>query len=243
MNSTLLRLAVRGATDAYNYLRNSADKREREVYDALLEAVKNGRIGEVAEKANIDQLEELFTNARAEAGDVTRDIHDRLDRRRAAFAAAAPDRKARREALNNIKSAAAEKVGKKPAKKKGKAGKVVGGLLGAAGLAAAGWALWEFVLAEKLDRQATGKHAYTPEPTRTETGTAGTATLVYSTRTEDDYGKDDYGKHAAGPLGEDPAERDEELLASIDEQLTTLDALDDDQREATAPRHQLREDD
>ena len=37
MNSTLLRLAVRGATDAYNYLRNSADKREREVYDALLE--------------------------------------------------------------------------------------------------------------------------------------------------------------------------------------------------------------
>lgn len=240
MNSTLLRLAVRGATDAYNYLRNSADKREREVYDALLEAVKNGRIGEVAEKANIDQIEELFTNARAEAADVTRDIHDRLDRRRAAFAAAAPDRKARREALM---SAAAEKVGKKPAKKKGKAGKVVGGLLGAAGLAAAGWALWEFVLAEKLDRQAAGKHAYTPEPTRTETGTAGTATLVYSTRTEDDYEKDDYGKHAAGPLGEEPAVRDEELLSSIDEQLTTLDALDDDQREATAPRHQLREED
>ena len=240
MNSTLLRLAVRGATDAYNYLRNSADKREREVYDALLEAVKNGRIGEVTEKANIDQLETLFSNARAEAGDVTRDIHDRLDRRRAAFAAAAPDRKARREALM---SAAAEKVGKKPVKKKGKAGKVVGGLLGAAGLAAAGWALWEFVLAEKLDRQAAGKHAYTPEPTRTETGTAGTATLVYSTRTEDDYEKDDYGKHAADPLGEEPAVRDEELLSSIDEQLTTLDALDDDQREATAPRHQLREED
>ncbi|OFT84002.1 hypothetical protein [Corynebacterium sp. HMSC29G08] len=239
MNSTLLRLAVRGATDAYNYLRNSADKREREVYDALLEAVKNGRIGEVTEKANIDQLETLFSNARAEAGDVTRDIHDRLDRRRAAFAAAAPDRKARREALGG---AAVGKKGK-PAKKKSKAGKVVGGLLGTAGLAAAGWALWEFVLAEKLDQQAAGKPAYTPEPTRTETGTAGTATLVYSTRTEDDYGKDDYGKHAAGPLGEDPAERDEELLASIDEQLTTLDALDDDQREATAPRHQLREDD
>ena len=34
-------------------------------------------------------------------------------------------------------------------------------------------------------------------------------------------------------LGEEPAERDEQLLSSIDEQLTTLDTLDDDQRDAT----------
>ena len=34
-----------------------------------------------------------------------------------------------------------------------------------------------------------------------------------------------------GPLSEEPAERDEELLGSIDEQLSTLDTLDDAQRE------------
>ena len=42
-----------------------------------------------------------------------------------------------------------------------------------------------------------------------------------------------------GPLSEDPAERDEELLASIDEQLSSLDALADDQRESTQPRNNM----
>ena len=119
-------------------------------------------------------------------------------------------------------------------------------VLGIAGAAAAGWAVWEYWLKDKLsgDSSTTTKRT-TAAPTRTETNSRGTSTLVYSTRTEDAKGtsvrselRPDADMRGAGPLGEEPAERDEELLASIDEQLTTLDALDDDQREATAPHHQ-----
>ena len=73
------------------------------------------------------------------------------------------------------------------------------------------------------DAFTTGATAQPAEPRPA--SSTGTATLVYSTTTEDDRG--------AGPLGEEPAVRDEELLSSIDEQLSTLDTLDDDQRDAT----------
>ena len=91
-----------------------------------------------------------------------------------------------------------------------------------------------------------------PAPTRTETDEKGNSTLVYSTTTEtagtasgaratndpDNDMRPKADMHgSAGPLGEEPAERDEELLTSIDEQLTTLDTLEDSQREVTEPRH------
>lgn len=242
MNTTLLKLAFTGANGAYNYLRNTKNKKEGEIYEALLDAVRNGRFEDFADDANIDDLEDLLSSARAEAGDVTRDIHDRLDRRRAAFAAAAPDREARRKALQHDARAQL----KKNKKKGGTAGKVVGGVLATAGLAYAGWKVWKFYLADKLAENKSGNKTYTPAPTRTETDKAGTSTLVYSTRTEDATVTNDPENTmrpvadipgSAGPLGEEPAQRDEELLASIDEQLTTLDTLEDDQREATAPRH------
>lgn len=252
MNLSTLSLAVKGANSALNYLRDNGKKKEREIYDSLLEAVREGNLDDLADNANQDELEELFSTARREAGDVTRDIHDRLDRRRAAFAAAAPDRKARHEALKHDLRFQEEKKGSG-------AGKVIGTVLGIAGAAAASWAVWEFWLKDKLNENSSETTKRTsPAPTRTETDSRGTSTLVYSTRTED--AREDARENAkattvrnepgnelrpnadmrgaAGPLGEEPAERDEELLASIDEQLTTLDALDDDQREGTAPHHQ-----
>lgn len=243
MNLSTLSLALKGANSTLHYLRENGKKKEREIYDSLLEAVREGKLGEVADDATQDELEELFSTARLEAGDVTRDIHDRLDRRRAAFAAAAPDREARHEALKHDLRFQEEKKGPS-------AGKIIGTVLGIAGAAAAGWAVWEYWLKDKLseDSSTTTKRT-TAAPTRTETNSRGTSTLVYSTRTEDAKGtsvrnepgrelRPDADMRGAGPLGEEPAERDEELLASIDEQLTTLDALDDDQREATAPHHQ-----
>lgn len=249
MNLNTLRMALAGAGTTLGYLRNSRGKKKREVYDTLLEAVREGRIEDLADETNLDDLEGLFSTARLEAGDVTRDIHDRLDRRRAAFAAAAPDRKARRDALSFL-----EDDRKKGKKSKGSnAGKVIGTLLGLAGAAAAGWAAWEYWLKDKLaaggnePSAKTTTKTYAPAPTRTETDGRGTSTLVYSTRTADaQAGTADAQAGTAGttgtagtagPLGEEPAERDEELLASIDEQLTTLDTLDDDQREGTTPRH------
>jgi|GEM_PF-646203 len=248
MNRIMLRLAMGAATGAYNMYRNSDSKQQRKTYDALLGALKDGKLGDLAEELGIDDLEELHGAARANAGDLTRDAHDRLDRRRAAFAAAAPDRKARREALKH-----AAKQQEKD-NRGGGVGKFIGISLGIAGAAAAAWAAWEFWLSDMVNG-GSGKQATKttrPAPTRTETDEKGNSTLVYSTTTEtagtasgaratndpDNDMRPKADMHgSAGPLGEEPAERDEELLTSIDEQLTTLDTLEDSQREVTEPRH------
>lgn len=237
----MMKLALKGATGAYAYYRNSNRKRDNDIYESLVENLRKGNVNDLHKNANLDDLEDLVDTARAEAGDITRDLHDSLDRRRAAFAAAAPDREARRKALKH------EAKALKKENSSGGAGKAVGVVLGLAGAAAAGWAVWEYWLSDKLAENRTK----TATKTEAKPAATGSSKLVYSTRTEDantasasvtnDSNNDmrpkaDLGG-AAGPLGEEPAVRDETLLSSIDEQLTTLDALDDDQREATSPRH------
>lgn len=247
MNRIMLRLATGAATGAYNRYRNSDAKQQRKTYDALLGALKDGNLNDLADDLGIDDLEELHGAARANAGDLTRDAHDRLDRRRAAFAAAAPDRKARREALKHAaKQQEKDNSG-------GGVGKAIGITLGVIGTAVGAWAAWEYWLSDKVNGGSDKQAAKTtrPAPTRTETDAKGNSTLVYSTTTEtagasgarvsNDPDNEMRPKAdmrgSAGPLGEEPAERDEELLTSIDEQLTTLDTLEDSQREVTEPRH------
>ena len=225
MKSTMLRLALTGATGAYNYYRNMDNRKQREMYDALLGALREGKLGEVSEELGIDDLEDLYGRARAQAGELTRDAHDRLDRRRAAFVAAGPERRARREALKQeaqqLKKGALPGKKAKKAQRKARAGKTVGTMLGAAAAATAAWAAWEFWLRDKLSENPTTQ-------TDSENTAGGSATLVYSTSTADDDMRPQADMQgAAGPLGEDPAERDEELLSSIDSQLSTLDTLDD----------------
>ncbi|QPK83284.1 hypothetical protein G7Y29_00120 [Corynebacterium qintianiae] len=212
MNPFTIRLAFKGARSAINYFRKLDDDKQREIYDSVLEAIK---------KEDPEKLNDAYNAARREAGALTRDSHNRLDRHRAAFAAAAPTRAERRKAL---------KQEAKDAKKKSKAGSVFGRLLGLAAAGAAGWAVWEFLLKDKLEQEKKETVTYRVKP-REETDARGETTLVYSSRTEDD--RDGRETGTVGPLGEEPAERDEELLSSIDEQLTSLDTLDDDQRDAT----------
>lgn len=209
MNLKTIGLVATGANQAWKYLRDQNDKRERDIYQSLLDNLKDGKLDDIHEKFDADQLQELYGTARAQAGEITRDAHDRLDRRRAAFAEAAPSRKERQELLR-----AHAKDAKK--KKKGGFGKVVKTTLGTAALAGGAWAAWEFFLKDKLageDKPAKTSH---PAPTRTETDRRGNSTLVYSTRTEDDR----------------PNEADTDGL-------TTLDTLADDQRKATHARHDL----
>lgn len=225
MKSTMLRLALTGATGAYNYYRNMDNRKQREMYDTLLGALREGKLDEVSEELGIDDLEDLYGRARAHAGELTRDAHDRLDRRRAAFVAAGPERRARREALKQeaqqLKKGALPGKKAKKAQRKARAGKTVGTMFGAAVAATAAWAAWEFWLRDKLNENPTTQ-------TDSEHTAGGSATLVYSTSTADDDMRPQADMQgAAGPLGEDPAERDEELLSSIDSQLSTLDTLDD----------------
>ncbi|MGV0444875.1 hypothetical protein ACUY3B_02520 [Corynebacterium ureicelerivorans] len=210
MNLKTIGLVATGANQALKYLRQQSDKRERDIYQSLLDNLKDGDLDNLHEKLNTSELEELYGSARAHAGDITRDAHDRLDRRRAAFAEAAPSRKERQELLR-----AHAKDAKK--KKKGGFGKVVKTTLGTAALAGGAWAAWEFFLKDKLSGDNTAKTAH-PAPTRTETDRRGNSTIVYSTRTEDDR--------------QHPNENDTDGL-------TTLDTLADNQRETTHARHDL----
>ncbi|EEI16420.1 hypothetical protein [Corynebacterium lipophiloflavum] len=215
MNPFTIRLAFKGARSAMNYYRKLDDEKKRDIYDSVVDAVKKDKID--------DKLDGLYNVARREAGALTRDSHDRLDRHRAQFAAAAPERAERRLALKQEAKDAKKKS-------KGSAGSVIATVLGVGAATAAGWAAWEFFLKDKFTGGETKNVTYTRVEPREETSPSGETTLVYSSRTEDDREKT---AGSAGPLGEEPAERDEQLLSSIDEQLTTLDTLDDDERDAT----------
>ena len=220
MNLKTIGLVATGANQALKYLRQQSDKRERDIYQSLLDNLKDGDLDNLHEKLNTSELEELYGSARAHAGDITRDAHDRLDRRRAAFAEAAPSRKERQELLRAH--------AKDAKKKKGGFGKVVKTTLGTAALAGGAWAAWEFFLKDKLAGEDEPAKTYRPAPTRTETQPRGSSTIVYSTRTEDDR------------------EGEEQLLTDATssqdlggEGLTTLDTLADNQRETTHARHDL----
>lgn len=210
MNLKTIGLIATGANQAWKYLRDQNDKRERDIYQSLLDNLKDGKLDDIHEKFDADQLQKLYGTARAQAGEITRDAHDRLDRRRAAFAKAAPSRKERQELLRAH--------AKDAKKKKGGFGKVVKTTLGTAALAGGAWAAWEFFLKDKLAGEDKPAKTSYPAPTRTETDTRGSSTLVYSTRTEDDRQR--------------PNEADTDGL-------TTLDTLADDQRKATHARHDV----
>lgn len=203
MNLKTIGLAYTIANQAVKYFRDQNDKRERAIYDSLLENLKSGDFDNIRENLDPDQLEELFGTARAQAGEITRQAHDRLDRRRAAFNADAPLRKQRIEFLEAH------------AKEKKDEGRGVLGTIGAvikwstlAAVAGGGaWAAWEFWLKDKL---AGEEQVETYRP-----ATTGTSTLVYSSTA------DTTGKHAL----------------DTDDELTTLDTLDDDQRRATDATH------
>lgn len=232
MNLKTLGIAYTIANQAAKYYRGQNDKRERGIYDSLLENLKDGDLDDIREKFDRDELEELFGTARAQAGDITRQAHDRLDRRRAAFEADAPLRKQRIEFLESH------------AKEKKDEGRSVLGTIGAvikwttlAAVAGGGaWAAWEFWLKDKFGGEEPVK-TYRPAPSRTETDASGTSTLVYSTRTEDER---EAGIEGGVFPKEDTSGKHELRNDDTTDELTTLDTLDDDQRKATkGGRHEL----
>lgn len=237
--ATVLALA-KGANETYKYFRKNDQKQQREIYSSLLENLKSdGSLDDLHDNLEPEELERLFGAARANAGDITRDMHDRLDRRRANFAATAPARKKYREEL--LKEADAKK-------KEGSStiGNIFKWTLGLGAVAGGAWALWEFLLKDKLDGDDTT--TYKPAPTREEKAANGSSTLVYSTRTEDAReaaareagrtdGIEDGGVHPAdNGGGKHELIDDTTATGTTDlgrEGLSTLDTLDDDQRKAT----------
>ena len=240
MNLKNIGFAAAIANQAWKYLRDQNDKRERDIYQSLLDNLKDGKLDDIHEKFDVDELQELYGAARAQAGEITRDAHDRLDRRRKQFADAAPSRKERQEFLEKHAKNAKKK-------KKGGFSKVIGTTLGAAALAGGAWAAWEFFLKDKLTGEDEPAKAYRPAPTRTETDTRGSSTIVYSTRTEDDRaGARREEGIEGGVFPNEPGEEQQlsDATSGKDlggEGLTTLDTLADDQRKATHAQHSVED--
>lgn len=163
MNPAMIPLVLKGANSAYKHFRSRNDERERDLYTSLLDGLKGDNLDNLHDKLDVDELEELYGAARAHAGDVTRSLHDNLDRRRAAFLAALPE-------LEDVEE---------DKKDKGSTfGTVVKWTLGLGALAAGGWAVWNYWLEDKLNSEE-------DVPTRTTTDARGNSTIVYSSRTED----------------------------------------------------------
>lgn len=165
MNPAMIPLVFKGANSAYKYFRSQNDERERDLYASLLDGLKDNDLDDLHDKLDLDELEELYGTARAHAGDVTRSLHDNLDRRRAAFLAALPE-------LEDVEE-----------DKGSTFGTIVKWTLGLGAVAAGGWALWNYWLEDKLNSEEEGKKDV---PTRTTTDTRGNSTIVYSSRTEDE---------------------------------------------------------
>ena len=190
MNLRTIGMAYALANQGLKYFRDQNDKRERDIYQSLIDTLKDGDLSDLTDKFDRDQLQELYGAARAEAGEITRQAHERLDRRRAAFDADAPLRAAQLAFL------------KDHAKEKKDEGRSVLGTIGSvikwstlsAVAAGSAWAAWEFFLKGKIAELRDDSPADLDLVSVAEggagraggAGAGGTSTLVYSTTTEDD---------------------------------------------------------
>ena len=91
MNLRTIGMAYKAASLLYGRYRDMNDEQQRDVYEALTEAIKDDNIDDLHDLADVPQLEGIYDAARQQAGKVTRASHARIDARRALHAATAPD--------------------------------------------------------------------------------------------------------------------------------------------------------
>lgn len=215
MNLRNIRIASAVAGTLFNRYRDLNSQQKRDVYEAV----------RLMARGNNEQNDEDTSNysaARLQAGDVTRAAHARLDRRRALFEADQLDKKEKKELEKALKKQ------KKQKKSGGKNGIAAGALILTL-LAAIAGGVYYFIFGPDSPapaKKAPQKPAPKPTVKNTQPPTSGSTRISSAANNTKDH----------GPLSEEPAERDEELLSSIDEQLSTLDALADDQRNGTDSR-------
>lgn len=207
MNLRNIRIASAVAGTLFNRYRDLNNEQKRDVYEAVRLMARGNNEENEEDTSN-------YSDARRQAGDVTRAAHARLDRRRALFEAEQLSKKEKRQAAKALKKQ----------KESGRAKGIGLGALILTLLAAIAGGVYYFVFGN--DSKPAKKTAQKPAPKPaqakptvqpTQPPTMG-STRVAATKDH-------------GPLSEEPAERDEALLSSIDEQLSTLDTLDDAQRE------------
>ncbi|MHA2787589.1 hypothetical protein ACXZ66_00340 [Corynebacterium sp. S7] len=207
MNLALIRQGYSVARDVLDTVNDYRQQKQREAFDALQEAADSFDADELRERG-----QDLYDESRREAGKLTQAAHRRLDQTRALLADRAQDASKQVEARATL---VADKVTGKEAKraKRRKNTRRALSTLGIVALLSAIAAAVYYFFCASEDKK---KEERTTPPRVEEHSTEKDSKLVYSTTT------DKSAEKSAGPLGEEPAERDDELLNSLEEQLETL---------------------
>lgn len=223
MNLRNIRIASAVAGTLFNRYRDLNNEQKRDVYEAV-------RLMARGDNDETNEDTSNFSAARLQAGDVTRAAHARLDRRRALFEQQQLDKKEKKELEKAMKKQKKNKQGKKSGKS-GKSGNGIAlGALILTLLAAIAGGVYYFIFG--TDSPAAKKTSAKKAPAKkVPQKSAPTKPTVQKTQPPTQGSTRATAAKDHGPLSEEPAERDEELLSSIDEQLSTLDTLDDAQRE------------
>lgn len=222
MNLRNIRIVSAVAGTLFNRYRDLNNEQKRDVYEAV-------RLMARGDNDETNEDTSNFSAARLQAGDVTRAAHARLDRRRARFEQEQLDKKEKKELEKALKKQ------KKQGKKSGKSAKSGNGIaLGAlilALLAAIAGGVYYFIFGTDSPAAAKKAPAKKAPAKKVPQKAAPAKPTVQKTQPPTQGSTRATAAKDHGPLSEEPAERDEELLSSIDEQLSTLDTLDDAQRE------------
>ncbi|STC69241.1 hypothetical protein [Corynebacterium pilosum] len=211
MNPILLKQGFSVARDLFDRVNDYRAEKQREAYDALVEAADN--FDNLDRDEVLERGQQLFDESRREAGKLTLAAHRRLDKARAQLADRAQD--ASKEVEKRTNKLADKVTGKEAKRKKRRQtlGRIAAGTGIVALLAAIAAAVYYFVAGPGKKQEPR-----TTPPRVEEHSGEKDSKLVYSTTTEDDG-----AKGSAGPLAEEPAERDDELMDDIDAQLAAFD--------------------
>jgi len=203
MNPATLKMALNTAIAIRERVKDYREEKAREAYDLLSDAASNVDVDDLKKRSSA-----LLDDSRKEAGNVTQAARARLEKALDEFDSRRGE--VEKKTGKQLKKARRNLPAKRRKAAKRRKGLGIAGVLALlASLAAA--AYYWFVQRPKQEPGTTPPRVqdFTGSPDETVEKTE--STLVYSTTTPTDG--------AAGPLAEDPAERDEELLGNLDEQL------------------------
>lgn len=220
MNPLTLKMALSAASSVWGRAKDYREQKSREAYETLAEAANSIDVDGLKERSA-----ELLNDSRREAGTLTKAARTRLEKARADFddrrelaeGEAQQAKKAFRKTRKDLRKDASKRAKAAEKKAKGQKRRKTMRNVGLLTLVAALIASLYYWFTRRPEPGTTPPHVQDFSGEGADTATEEpSSTLVHSTSTPEGG-----QPSAAGDLAEDPAQRDEELLSALDEQLET----------------------